>query len=190
MKCLLVFLSLIISLTSFANISITTKTLPNGTVGAAYTATINATGGCTPYRWTITGTLPAGIKFVTQSQGLSLTVSGTPTTASTYNFSATVRGCQGRRSQVSYTVVIQPLPFHVVDLSWIASTSQNVAGYNLYRGPDGMNWQQMNSGGPIASTIYSDPAASNGSTYYYAATAVNIAGEESGKSTPIEVVIP
>src|SRR5579863_2396267 len=190
MKCLLLFLSLIVSLPSFANVSITTKTLPNGTVGAAYTATINAGNGCTPYRWTITGSLPAGIQYVAQNSGRSLTLSGMPTTAGTYNFSATVTGCQGRQFQMSYTVVVQSLPFHVVNLSWNESTSQNVAGYNMYRGPDGVNWQRMNSGGLIASTLYTDSAASNGSTYYYAATAVNISGEESCKSTPIEMVIP
>lgn len=191
MKYLVLFLSLLVSLPSFANVTITTKTLPNGTVGNAYAATINATGGCTPYRWTITGTLPAGVQFAVQSTGLALTFSGTPITAGTYTFGAAVTGCGGwHPSRVSYTVVIQPIPVHVVDLSWNASTSQNIAGYNVYRGPDGVNWQKMNSGGLVASTLYSDSSASNGSTYYYAATAVNISGEESAKSAPIEVVVP
>jgi hypothetical protein len=189
MKCLVLFLWLLVPLQSFAKVvSITTTTLPNGTVGAAYTATINATGGCAPYRWTMTGTLPTGIQFVAQS--VSLTLFGTPTTASTYKFSAAVTGCGGHHSQISYTVVIQPVPFHVVDLSWNASTSPNLAGYNMYRAPDSVNWQRMNSGGLIASTLYSDSTAANSSTYYYAATAVNTSGEESVKSTPIQVTIP
>lgn len=189
MKCLVLFLSLLFSLSSFANVaSITTTTLPNGTVGTAYTATINATGGCTPYRWTVSGTLPAGIQFVAQS--VSLTLSGTPTTASTYKFSAAVNGCGGHHSQMSYTVTIQPIPVHAVDLNWSASTSPNVAGYNMYRGLDGVNWQRINSGGLIASTLYCDLTVANGSTYYYAATAVNISGEESAKSTPIQMIIP
>src|SRR5579862_2872087 len=167
MKHLLLFLSLIVSLPSYALVSITTGTLPNGTVGVAYAATITASGGCTPYQWMITGTLPAGTTVTTQSKGLSLTLSGTPTTAGTYIFRATVTGCGKHQSRVSYMVVIQPGPFHVVDLSWNASTSQNVAGYNLYRGSDGMNWQRMNTGGLIASTLYSDSTASDGSRYYY-----------------------
>lgn len=190
MKRLVLFFSFLIPLSTFANVTITTKTLPNGTVGTTYTATINAGNGCIPYRWTITGTLPAGIQYVAQNAGRSLTLSGTPTTASTYKFSATVTGCQGHQSQVSYTVVIQPVPFHVVDLSWNASNSQNIAGYNVYRGAEGVNWQRMNSEGLIASTLYSDSTASNGSTYYYAATAVNISGMESAKSTPLKVAVP
>ncbi len=188
MKWFVFFLSLFASFQSFANVSITTKTLPNGTVGTAYTATINATGGCTPYRWTMSGTLPAGIQFVAQS--VSLTLSGTPTNASTYKFSAAVAGCGGHHSQISYTVTIQPIPVHAVDLNWSASTSPNLAGYNMYRGHDGVNWQRINSGGLIASTLYCDLTAADGSTYYYAATAVNISGEESAKSTPIQVTIP
>jgi fibronectin type 3 domain-containing protein len=53
-----------------------------------------------------------------------------------------------------------------------------------------VNWQRINSGGLIASTLYSDLTASNGSTYYYAATAVNISGAESAKSTPFQVAVP
>ena len=190
MKCLVLFFSLLAALPSFANVYITTTTLPNGTVGGSYTATINATNGCTPYRWAISGTLPAGIQYVSQNSGRSLILSGTPTTASTYQFSATVTGCQGHQFEVSYTVVIQPAPFHVVNLSWTASTSQNIAGYNVYRGADGVNWQRVNSGGLVASTLYSDSTVSNATTYYYAATAVNISGVESAKSTALEVKIP
>src|SRR5687768_11685107 len=44
------------------NPSVTTTTLPDGTVGQAYAATLGATSGTTPYRWSITaGALPAGL---------------------------------------------------------------------------------------------------------------------------------
>ena len=189
MKWFVFFLSVFSSFQCLANVSITTTTLPNGTVGTSYTATIAANNGCTPYRWTLTGNLPAGIQYGAQNAGRSLILSGTPTTASTYKFTATVTGCQGHQSQVSYTVVIQPVPFHLVDVSWIASNSQNIAGYNVYRGADGVNWQRINSG-LIASTLYDDSTASNGSAYYYATTAVNISGIESAKSTALRVIIP
>ena len=57
--------------------SITTSSLPNGTVGVAYSQTLAVTGGTTPYTWTIaSGTLPAGLTL--SSGGV---ISGTPTTA-------------------------------------------------------------------------------------------------------------
>jgi hypothetical protein len=60
-----------------SNLSVTTSSLPNGTMGVAYSQTLVATGGMTPYTWTITtGTLPAGLTL--SSSGV---ISGTPTTA-------------------------------------------------------------------------------------------------------------
>ena len=90
---------------------------------------------------------------------------------------------------MAYKVVIQPSANHVVDLSWNASTSSNVTGYNLYRSPDGATWTKVNAS-LIASTLYADSTVSNGSTYYYAATAVDIYGHESSKTTPLKVSIP
>jgi hypothetical protein len=58
-------------------ISITTGSLPNGTAGVAYSQTLAATGGTTPYTWAIaSGTLPAGLTL--SSAGI---ISGTPSTA-------------------------------------------------------------------------------------------------------------
>jgi hypothetical protein len=57
--------------------SISTSSLPNGTVGTAYSQTLAATGGTSPYSWTvIAGSLPSGLTL--SSSGL---ISGTPTTA-------------------------------------------------------------------------------------------------------------
>jgi len=187
----LLLLSLtVFSTESLALVEIATSALPNGTVGTAYSGTVAAKGGCTPYAWTVTGTLPAGVAFATAANTESLAFSGTPTAAASYSFSVRVKGCGGHVSQASYTVAIQPAPVHVVDLSWIASTSADVAGYNMYRGLDGVNWQKINTGGLIASTLYSDSSVSNSTTYYYAATAVDIYGNESVKSSVIEVAVP
>ena len=90
---------------------------------------------------------------------------------------------------MSYKVVIQGTANHVVDLSWKASTSSDVAGYNVYRGPDGSTWKKINPS-VIASTLYDDSTVANGSTYYYATTAVDTEGRESSKSIAVIAVIP
>jgi hypothetical protein len=185
----LLFCVAIYSAQSFAGVTISTLTLPNGTVGTSYSATITAKNGCTPYAWTLTGTLPNGVVWSTSSNTQKVNLSGTPTSASTFSFAAQVKGCGGKISKVSYNIAIQPAAVHVVDLSWTASTSPNVAGYNLYRGGDGVNWQIVNSG-LIPATMYADASVANGSSYYYAATAVDISGFESIKSEPIQVTIP
>ena len=64
-----------------APLTISTGTLPNGTVGVTYSSTIGVTGGTAPYTCTLTsGTLPAGLIL-----GANCLVSGTPTTAGTSN---------------------------------------------------------------------------------------------------------
>jgi hypothetical protein len=173
-----------------ANVTITTTSLPNGTVNTSYSAVIKASGGCTPYKWTLTsGALPARVTAKVSSTTTSLTLAGTPTTAATYSFTEKVTGCGGGTSQVSYKVVIQATANHVVDLSWKASTSTDVVGYNAYRSLDGATWKKINAS-TIASTLYSDSTVANSTTYYYAATAVDIYGKESSKTASIKAVVP
>lgn len=190
MKPWLFSLILLLGARCFGAVAITTTALPNDTVGAAYSAAIKASGGCTPYKWAIaSGTLPAGITAKASSTTTSLNLTGTPKTAGTYSFAVKVTGCGGLTSQVAYKVVIQATANHVVDLSWNASTSGGIAGYNVYRSPDRTSWKKMNVS-LIASTLYSDSTVANGSTYYYAATAVDISGHESSKTAAVKVVIP
>jgi hypothetical protein len=42
---------------------VTTTTLPNATPGVAYSTTLKATGGKTPYTWKKTAALPKGLKL-------------------------------------------------------------------------------------------------------------------------------
>jgi Putative Ig domain len=171
-------------------VAITTTSLPNGTVGTAYLATVKASGGCTPYKWTIaSGTLPAGVTAKASSTTTSLNLAGTPTTAATFSFTVKVTTCSGGTAQHAYKVVIQTSANHVVDLSWKASTSGDVAGYNVYRSPDGTAWKKINTS-LVPSTLYSDSTVANGSTYYYSATAVDIYSHESRKTSPIKVAVP
>jgi fibronectin type 3 domain-containing protein len=86
-------------------------------------------------------------------------------------------------------VSIQATANHIVDLSWKASTSGDIAGYNVYRSPDGATWKKINAS-LIASTLYADSTVANGSTYYYAAAAVDIYGHQSSKTAAVKVVIP
>jgi len=184
------FFLLLLGTPCFGTVAITTTSLPNDTVGTAYSAVVKASGGCTPYKWAIaSGALPAGVTAKASSTTTSLNFTGTPTTAATYSFTAKVTGCSGGTSQIAYKVVIQATANHVVDLSWKASTSSDVSGYNLYRSPDAASWKKINAS-PIASTLYADSTVANGSTYYYAATAIDIYGNESSKTAPIKVVIP
>ncbi len=82
-------------------ITIAQSSLPQGTVGTAYSQTLTASGGIAPYSaWTITaGTLPAGLTL----DSVTGIISGTPTASASPATSITVRtndanGCQGSRA--------------------------------------------------------------------------------------------
>jgi hypothetical protein len=63
-------------------LAITTISLPNATVGTAYSATLTATGGTPPYVWSLAaGSLPSGLTL--SSSGI---LSGTPSTTDLINF--------------------------------------------------------------------------------------------------------
>jgi len=69
-----------------ALLSITTTSLPAGTAAASYSAMLAATGGTTPYTWSLSsGTLPAGLTL--SAAGV---ISGTPTTPGTYTITVKV----------------------------------------------------------------------------------------------------
>jgi hypothetical protein len=83
-----------------STITVNPTSLPAGALGTAYTQTVSATGGTTPYSYSIaTGALPAGLTLNASMGELS----GTPTTSGTFVF--TIRatgqgGCTGQRSYV------------------------------------------------------------------------------------------
>jgi Putative Ig domain len=87
-------------------LAITTTSLPSGHVGAAYSATLTASGGTAPYKWAITsGSLPAGL----QLNGASGAISGTPTAtanASALTFTATDSGSPAQSSSANLTLTI------------------------------------------------------------------------------------
>ena len=81
--------------------AITTKSLPEGTVGESYTATLEATGN--NMTWSLdSGTLPDGLTL--NSDG---TITGTPTAEGTSTFTVTATNSAGSVSK-EYTLTIKP----------------------------------------------------------------------------------
>ena len=79
---------------------------------------------------------------------------------------------------------------HTVNLSWEASTSQNIVGYNVYRGPSASGPYTKINSALDPNTSYSDGTVQSGQTYYYVTTALDSTGAESAYSNQSEAVIP
>jgi len=171
-----------LSIVVAAPLTITSASLPGGTGGVAYSATLTATGGTSPYSWSVTsGTLPAGVTLSTAGA-----LSGTPTNAGAYSFGIRVVDSIGATASQSYNLTIT----HSVSLNWTASTSTNVIGYNVYRATQAGDPYTLLTSPPVAQTTYTDTAVQAGQTYYYVATAVDNNNNESPYSNQAQAVVP
>jgi len=141
----------------------------------------------------LTGVAPAGGILISLSSSSSVvTLPSTVTvpqgsTSVTFNVTA---GTVTTSTQVQLTATYAGMPNVIsvgvvppaVVLNWTASTSPDVAGYNIYRGSvHGGPYTEVNSA-LIGATNYYDSSVQPGSTYYYVTTAVNTSGQESAYS--------
>ena len=85
-------------------------------------------------------------------------------------------------------------PTHSVNLSWTASTSTDVVGYNVYRAMFANSacgaFSKIN---PVLNTgtLYTDSTVANATAYCYATTAVDTSNAESSDSNIVsDVAIP
>jgi hypothetical protein len=89
---------------------ITSSTLPNGQVGNAYSVPLAATGGISPYQWSlISGTLPAGLSL----DAATGAISGTPTAAanaSPLTFQVTDASSPAQSASMALPLTITPPP--------------------------------------------------------------------------------
>src|SRR5712692_32748 len=85
--------------------TITTTSLPPGTQNVFYTASLSASGGVTPYTWSIlSGSLPVGLSL-TPSTGV---ISGTPTGSGTSSFTVQVTDANSQTATQGLSITIAP----------------------------------------------------------------------------------
>ena len=109
-------------------LAVATTTLVPALVGESYSRTLIASGGIGPYAWSANGLLPDGITV--DPSGI---LSGTPTTAGTYNLDLRVTDSGGRTSYAVLPLTIGPavsittstLPVGVVNEAWTTTLTAN-----------------------------------------------------------------
>ena len=171
----------------------TTWNFNNVVVGLSgnHAATLSATGASV----TVTSVDTSSSEFAVSGLSLPATIPAGSSVPVTLTFApqaagaasgtaAFVSNASNSSLMLSLSGTGTPAPVHSVLLSWTASTSSNVTGYNIYRGSSSQGpFSQINPT-LIASTSYTDNAVVDGQTYYYVATAINSSDQESAKSGP------
>lgn len=97
-------------------VTIVSSSVPSGTVGLAYSSSLQASGGTAPYTWSITiGALPAGVS-VAPATGL---ISGTPSASGTAAFTATVSdsASPAQTKSVNLAIVVAPAVLAITSAS-------------------------------------------------------------------------
>lgn len=173
----------------FGNVVTSTNGVLDGTLSASGASVTVTSVNSSSNEFTVSGltfpvTIPAG-------QNAPFTVTFSPQATGVASATATFD------SDASNSPALQTLSgtgvnpsSHTVSLSWTASTSLDVTGYNIYRG--------QASGGPYSkinstldsSTLYTDSSVASGQTYYYVTTAMNSSDQESGYSNQAKAAIP
>ena len=72
-----------------------------------------------------------------------------------------------------------------IELAWERNTEEDFAAYNLYRSTDGGAFERV--AGPLDAPTFSDRAVEAGKKYNYAVTSLDKTGNQSARSTPVEV---
>ncbi len=83
-------------------LAITTTTLPQGQQGSPYSEVFAATGGTTPYSWSVSaGTAPAGIAMNANGD-----FAGTPTAAGTFKFTVAVTDANRKTASGNFSATV------------------------------------------------------------------------------------
>jgi hypothetical protein len=179
-----------------------TLTLGSVVVGTSGTASgsLNATGASV----TVTAAGSNNSLFSISGLSLPVTIAAGNSLPFTVTFSPTTTG--GASATLSFTSNAQTspstdtasgtgtaAPTHTVNLSWTASSSPDISGYNIYRAVYTTSCGSFSKINPAlnTTTLYSDTVVVDGTNYCYATTAVNTGNEESGYSNIVpDVQIP
>ncbi len=172
----------------------------DGTSGSA-TGSLTATGA----NVTITAAISSNSRFAISGLSLPAIIPAGQSASFTVTYSPLVAGADS--STLTFTSNAQVAsttdsatgtgtapPVHSVTLSWSASTSSNISGYNIYRAVYTTacgGFSKINGSTLDTLLTYRDSALTDGTNYCYATTAVDSSNVESGYSNIVsDVQIP
>ena len=141
-----------------AALTVTTTSLPGGTVGTPYSQSLSATGGSGGYTWSVSsGSLPAGL-----SLAASGAISGTPTAAGTASFTAQVKDSSGATATQSLGITVAGAALTVTSTSLPGGTVGTPYSQSLSAsgGSGGYTWSVSSGSLPAGLSLASSGAIS------------------------------
>ena len=176
-----------------------------GSVVAGTSGTASGSLSASGANVTVTAATSSNSRFAISGLSLPVIIPAGQSAPFTVTYSPLVAGADS--ATLTFTSNAQPTtttdtatgtgtaaPVHTVSLSWSASTSPNISGYNIYRAvyvSSCGGYSKINGATLDTLTTYTDSAVTNGTNYCYATTAVDSTNAESGYSNIVsDVQIP
>jgi hypothetical protein len=142
-------------------LNISTSSLPSGTINSAYSTALAASGGTSPYTWSVTsGSLPAGL---TLSAGSGV-ISGTPTATQTASFTVQVSDSASGTSIKSFSMQVNAASTPAQSVTISASVLGQTGSFSA-------------TSGVVGSTTSFSSADGRVQFNFIANTAINITGQ-------------
>lgn len=187
--------------TAQGQLSVSPASLSFGNVVVGASGSLSGTLAATGASVTVSASSINSNEFALSGISLPITLAAGQTASFTVTFKPAITGTASGTLSFSSDAATSPTAQaltgngtaptqHSVALSWDASTSSGVVGYNIYRGNvSGGPYSKINSA-LEANPAYTDNTVTAGQTYYYVTTAVDGSGNESGYSNQAKAVIP
>ncbi|MGH9351473.1 MAG: beta strand repeat-containing protein [Terriglobia bacterium] len=173
---------------SFGNITIGSNSiLPVVVTNAGSASVIISQATATGAGFSVTG--PSLPLTLAAGQNTSFTITFDPISGGSITGNLSVVS-NATNSPTATSLSATGLNKHSVALTWTASTSPSITGYNVYCGTvSGGPYAKLNPS-LVTSTAYTDTTVQAGLTYYYVTTAVDSQGVESADSNQATAVVP
>lgn len=127
---------------------------------------------------------------LTPNQATTLNISFSPTNPGAVTGKVTVASNATNSPTISLSGTGVQASTHSVSLTWTASVSTDVVGYNIYRSiVTGGPYSALDTI-PVATDAYQDSTVQAGQTYFYVVRAVDNEGTESPNSMEVLATIP
>src|SRR5262249_18100895 len=104
------------------SLTITTSSLPNGTVNQAYSASLSGSGGTVPYTWSVTPGLPANLSLITPTGAITGTPTTQGTTSHTFSLHDSSNPSQTVQQTLNITITTAPAVLTITTTSLAAGT--------------------------------------------------------------------